>query len=166
MNKKRHLYRSVLVAVSFLQTACLKAFTSLCFHREVSFTTSCFLFSLGGIPSYPQHPLTFKSVKNVTSWAGQSTNWCSKTGDEPLVCHVMRSPTRSQDGLMWMLELLSSTFLMKGSMHLSPPMKRYVATLASQGSNLGKEREASQINILLCLNASPSIPSVSVGWIT
>lgn len=34
------------------------------------------------------------------------------------------------------LEVFSSTFLMKGSMHLSPPMKRYVATFASQGSNL------------------------------
>lgn len=37
---------------------------------------------------------------------------------------------------MWLLEVFSSTFLMKGSMHLSPPMKRYVATFASQGSNL------------------------------
>lgn len=39
---------------------------------------------------------------------------------------------------MWLLDLLSSTFLMKGSMHLSPPMKRYVATLASHGSSLGE----------------------------
>lgn len=39
---------------------------------------------------------------------------------------------------MWRLEVFSSTFLMKGSMHLSPPMKRYVATFASQGSNLEK----------------------------
>lgn len=69
----------------------------------------------------------------------------------------------SQEDLMWMLELLSSAFLMKGSMHLSPPMKRYVATLASQGSNLGKERKTLQVNILLCLNASSSIPSVDNG---
>lgn len=37
---------------------------------------------------------------------------------------------------MWTLEVFSSAFLMKGSMHLSPPMKRYVATFASHGSNL------------------------------
>lgn len=37
---------------------------------------------------------------------------------------------------MWTPEVFSSAFLMKGSMHLSPPMKRYVATFASQGSNL------------------------------
>lgn len=37
---------------------------------------------------------------------------------------------------MWTPEVFSSVFLMKGSMHLSPPMKRYVATFASQGSNL------------------------------
>lgn len=39
---------------------------------------------------------------------------------------------------MWPPEVFSSTFLMKGSIHLSPPMKRYVATFASQGSNLEK----------------------------
>lgn len=51
-------------------------------------------------------------------------------------------------------ELFSSTFLMKGSMHLSPPMKRYVATFASQGSNLEKGRKTSHFYILLCPNMS------------
>lgn len=48
-----------------------------------------------------------------------------------------------------MLDLLSSTFLMKGSMHLSPPMKRYVATFASHGSSLEKE------NKTICIIKSP-----------
>lgn len=40
---------------------------------------------------------------------------------------------------MWTPEVFSLVFLMKGSIHLSPPMKRYVTTFASQGSNLRTE---------------------------
>lgn len=44
----------------------------------------------------------------------------------------------SYEDLAWLLveAAFCSIVLMKGSMHLSPPMKRYFATLASQGSSL------------------------------
>lgn len=60
-----------------------------------------------------------------------------------------RLTERSYEDLMWPLEVFSSTFLMKGSMHLSPPMKRYVATFASQGSNLKEGRKKNEPHIHL-----------------
>lgn len=41
-----------------------------------------------------------------------------------------------QEVVMWLLAVFVSTCLMKGSIHLSPPMKRYVTTFASQGNSL------------------------------
>lgn len=66
-----------------------------------------------------------------------------------------------QEVVMWPLAVFVSTCLMKGSIHLSPPMKRYVTTFASQGNSLQVKGQKSSINarlgLIFLLNAFRSL---------